>query len=286
MYHRGVLLVRSDPQDAGLISRFEEHMRSRGLAQATTVHNRICALRRIEAEMRRPLVGVTTAEISAHLARRAAELRRGSLAQEHSHLAEYFKFLQLMDIRVDNPMLKLRRPKGDTAPPTPMLAEDFRAMMGVLADPRDRALMALAREAGLRRAEIASLPWAGIRRNGELSVTGKGQRTRILPVTLALEASLDELPGARRGYVIASDTGRPWSPNLLGRHANGLLQPWGVTLHCLRHAFAVAMYEATGDLEQVRRALGHTSIVTTQRYVEGSTAGIAAGVRAASWCAA
>jgi site-specific recombinase XerD len=266
-----------------LIARFADEMRSRNLAPTTTIHYRVLALRRIEAALGRPLIGATTADLTAHMARRSRELTPGSLAQEYSHLRAFFSWLQWADLRLDDPMVKMRRPKTPSGHPRPVPAEVFAEVMASLVDDRDRAVILLCREAGLRRAEIATLPWSGVQPR-TLTVTGKGRRTRTLPLSPALSAALAALSGPRRGHVILNDTGGRWTPNALGIHVNGrLLTRWGVTLHQLRHTFAMELYERTGDLGLVAQALGHASVQTTQVYAAASAARLADGVLAASW---
>lgn len=269
------------PRSGDLIARYADEMRSRNLSPTTTIHYRILALRRIEATIGRPLVGAATAELTAHMAERSRVLAPGSLAQEYSHMKSYFDWLVWADLRLDNPMTKMRRPKTEAGHPRPVPAETFAEIMASMVGPRDRAVMVLARDAGLRRGEIAGLPWSQVRRDS-LTVTGKGRRTRTLPVTPALRGSLDALPN-RRGYVVLSDAEVRWSPNGLGSHANRLLEPWGVTLHQLRHTFAMDLYETTGDLGLVAQALGHANVSTTQVYAAASTSRIAKGVLGASW---
>ncbi|MXW73649.1 MAG: tyrosine recombinase XerC [Chromatiales bacterium] len=143
---------------------------------------------------------------------------------------------------------------------------------------RDRAMLELIYSSGLRLAELAGLDLGGVDvREGLIRVTGKGRKTRILPVGRkaidALKAWLrrrGELAAAGENALFVGVRGRRISSSSVqarldywARHA-GL--PGRVYPHMLRHSFATHMLESSGDLRAVQELLGHADISTTQVY--------------------
>jgi integrase/recombinase XerC len=143
------------------------------------------------------------------------------------------------------------------------------------ADPADALMVALAANAGLRRAEIASLrredltPWG-------LHIVGKGGRHRMVPVGPRLRAEVESrgpgflFPGRFAGHV---------HPATVQKHVKAAA---GVAPHALRHRFATRAYEGSRDLFAVQQLLGHASPETTQVYVAVAGGALAAAVAAAA----
>ena len=143
---------------------------------------------------------------------------------------------------------------------------------------RDRAILELFYSSGLRLAELAGLNLVDLDiADRTVRVTGKGGKTRVLPVgrpaLKALEAWLsirDEMavPGepavfvSRRGTRLARRTVQQRVQLWARRRGT----PVGVHPHMLRHSFASHMLESSGDLRAVQELLGHASISTTQVY--------------------
>jgi integrase/recombinase XerC len=132
--------------------------------------------------------------------------------------------------------------------------------------------------AGLRRAELIGLDIGGLDLlGGEVTVTGKGARTRVVPVgKRAVEAVRNWL--ALRANVARSDTaalfvgarGARISATMLALALKQLALRQGITAHmhphALRHAFASHVLQSSGDLRAVQEMLGHASLSTTQIY--------------------
>lgn len=150
------------------------------------------------------------------------------------------------------------------------------------ADTRERLMMRLARDAGLRRGEIARVHIRDVFEDlhgWSLHVDGKGGKWRDVHLAPRLALELRSLPN---GWAFPGDDGGHLSPRWVGKLVNRLLPaPW--TIHTIRHRAAVEVHEALdGDLIETARFLGHASTVTTQIYVPGSNSKLSRAIDAAA----
>lgn len=131
---------------------------------------------------------------------------------------------------------------------------------------RERLMIRLGSEIGLRRAEVAQVHNSDLVKDLEgwsLRVHGKGGRERYLPLPFLLATELQSLPP---GWAFPGDDGGHLSPRWVGTLVSRLL-PGDWTMHSLRHRFAARTHEVERDLVIVQELLGHASIVTTRNYV-------------------
>lgn len=172
----------------------------------------------------------------------------------------------------EDPSILLKSIKRPVPPPRP--APDV-AIREALSTPNERLklILRLAAELGLRSAEIASIAATDIQPAsdgwGILTVHGKGQKDRVLPIPPDLMFEMSQhiqgqkwlFPGNFHGHL---------SPRWVGKlAAKNLPDNW--TLHTLRHRFATTAYAESQDIIAIQEALGHESIETTQRYTKAST---------------
>ena len=162
-------------------------------------------------------------------------------------------------------------PKVKPAVPNPMPAPDSVYHPALAdADARERLILRLAAEHGLRRGEVAVvhrddliedlLGWS-------LLVHGKGGKTRVVPLLDEVAALLRALP---RGHAFPGAVDGHMSARWCGTLANRLL-PGTWTIHKLRHRAATEWWEASDhDLLLVAELLGHASTETTRRYVKAA----------------
>jgi len=143
---------------------------------------------------------------------------------------------------------------------------------------RDRAMLELFYSSGLRLAELIGLDTVDLDfADQTVRVTGKGNKTRILPVgRQALEAIRNWLP-VRQGLARAEEPALFVSRRgrrLAARSVQNRVARWArqrgsarhLHPHLLRHSFASHLLESSGDLRAVQELLGHSSISTTQVY--------------------
>ena len=134
------------------------------------------------------------------------------------------------------------------------------------ARPRERLMLRLAAEYGMRRGEVAQVSTHDLDTDSDgylLRVHGKGNKIRVIPIRTEIAAAIRE---AGTGYVFPGDDGGHLSPRWVGTIVARLL-PGEWTMHSLRHRFATRMYALDRDVFVVQELLGHASPATTRRYV-------------------
>ena len=239
---------------------------------------------------------LTPADFRAALASRAnAGLTRGSVARFMSVVRGFFRFLDRRGFVHNATIAAVRTPKRAASVPKALSEADADAALDIVGElahtrwqgKRDAALLTLLYGCGLRLGEALGLT----RREapvavGTFAVTGKGRKTRMVPVLPAVAAAvrdyLADCPHALAadGPLFVGARGGPLNPRLVqGQMAKlrGLLGlPEGATPHALRHSFATHLLAGGGDLRAIQELLGHASLSTTQRYTAVDAAGLAA----------
>jgi len=229
-------------------------------------------------------------DIRAFMAmRRADEIAGRSLMRALAGLRSFGRFLEREGKGRVGALSAIRAPKIAKSLPKPIqisaakrLADaDERAgetrETWILA--RDAAVMALLYGSGLRISEALGLKRREVPRPGEgdvLIVTGKGNKTRMVPVlqnVLALiadYAAICPYPLPAEGPTFVGARGGPLSPRIIQltmeRMRGALGLPDSATPHALRHSFATHLLSRGGDLRAIQELLGHASLSTTQIY--------------------
>lgn len=156
-----------------------------------------------------------------------------------------------------------------TPHPLPGGIADVRRMLAV-ADGMECHVVALGGLAGLRVEEIVTIRAVDVVELGgarHLRVTGKGGKTRLIPVSAELGKILLAMPSVGR-LVPLSNSGARAMVTRVARKAGVVGHDGGeVSSHDLRATFATTVYRNTKDIRLVQELLGHSSITTTQIYV-------------------
>ena len=143
---------------------------------------------------------------------------------------------------------------------------------------RDRAILELFYSSGLRLSELTGLRPENIDfDDAQVRVTGKGGKTRIVPVgRFAIQAVRNWLPQRElmlqtgETALFVTRNGHSMTP----RAVQYRIKYWALKLgisssvhpHVLRHSFASHVLQSSGDLRAVQEMLGHANISTTQVY--------------------
>ncbi len=239
---------------------------------------------------------VSAADLRAYLAsRRTADrpLSPRSLSQALSAIRTYHRFL---DRRLGTPNAALalvRGPRVKPGAPRPV-SED--QALGLLTeageDPdlapwaaaRDEAVLVLLYGCGLRISEALSLKRGDAPLGEALRITGKGGKTRIVPLLPVVREAVDAYLSSQP-FVLEPDEplfravrGGPLSPRHMQATVQRLRGRLGLseraTPHALRHSFATHLLGAGADLRSIQELLGHASLSTTQRYTAVDAAGL------------
>lgn len=146
------------------------------------------------------------------------------------------------------------------------LADDSRIQDALRdADPIDRGILLLGREAGLRRAEIATLRIE--HRHGDwLHVTGKGGRWRRIHLTPGLRDALDALTYGPAGYYFPGHQDGHLAVEAVARRVRKLI---GTSTHSLRRGALTAVYRNSGgNIRMAQEFAGHARVDTTAIYIQ------------------
>ena len=226
-------------------------------------------------------------EITAHqlralvAARHRGGLNGRSLQRLLSALRSFYRYLLREGVVGTNPAVGIRAPKSPRRlPKTLDVDQAARLLDWNSTDPlaiRDRAIMELLYSSGLRLSELLHLEISDLDlKDATVRVTGKGRKTRVVPVGRHARDALKqwlqirhELPSEGTALFVGRQ-GKRLSP----RTVQLRLQQWGskrglpgrLHPHMLRHSCASHVLESSSDLRAVQELLGHADIATTQIY--------------------
>ena len=226
-------------------------------------------------------------ELRRYLASRRAEgLGNASVARELSAIKAFIAFAAAQSGENDARPPRLRGPRLKKGLPRPVTPDDARNLAELVADTskegwigaRDRAVLLLLYGAGLRIAEALSLKGSDIPLGSTLTVTGKGNKQRVVPILPIVREAVEEYarhcpwPITGDGPLFLGAKGGALNPGMVqkamaqARKALGL--PATATPHALRHSFATHLLGAGADLRSLQELLGHASLGSTQIYTK------------------
>ena len=226
---------------------------------------------------------ITQHHIRAFIAQRHRQGLGGkSLQRLLSAIRSLFRWMLREGLAEHNPAISVRAPKSPRHLPATMDADSIGQLLDISCDTplaiRDKAIMELFYSSGLRLSELATLRWEQLDlASGMVTVTGKGNRTRMVPVgRMASEALLEwrkvrgEFASFEQPFVFVSQRGNPIATRTIQARIRYWAKrqgiPQNIYPHLLRHSFASHMLESSGDLRAVQELLGHADISTTQIY--------------------
>ena len=166
------------------------HMRSRGLSERTVIEQS-STVSRIARDCETLAMELTTDDLAGWFAERQFGISDGTRATYRVALAAWFKFLNLHDLRADDPTLKLGRPKPVRRKPRPLSSEHVHALLGSGIRSRTRSMVLLAAYEGFRACEISRIRGEHVDRRSKLIfVRGKGGTEEWLPLHPVIDMSL------------------------------------------------------------------------------------------------
>jgi integrase/recombinase XerC len=205
-----------------------------------------------------------------------------SIARMLSAWRGFFSYLSRRHGIDNNPCIGMRAPKSEKSLPHALSPEQAGKLVEIEGDgalaARDRAILELFYSSGLRLAELVGLDPAQLDLNeATVTVTGKGNKTRIVPIgshaIAAIRAWLpqrDLLKAVDETALFVGKNGK----RLTARAVQYRMKSWAIKQgvagnvhpHMLRHSFASHVLQSSGDLRAVQEMLGHANISTTQVY--------------------
>jgi integrase/recombinase XerC len=247
------------------------------------------------------LAALTASDFRAFLARRRKEgAESRTLARQLSSLRSFYRHAEKQGLFRNPALSAIRSPKLPHAVPKPLSVEKATALAkadqletaGALpwVQARDEAVLTLLYGCGLRISEALALSTAQLVAD-VLTITGKGNKTRIVPLLPAARAAvaryLDLCPFALppKQPMFRGVKGGPLNARniqlLIARLRGALGLPDTATPHALRHSFASHLLAHGADLRVIQELLGHASLSTTQVYTEVNRAHLLAQYRKA-----
>jgi len=239
------------------------------------------------------ITALRPADIRAFLAaRRKTGVGPRTLGRQLAALRTFVRYLDKNGLAQTTAFHVIRAPKQPRALPRALTVSDALALIEAVeieADEpwimaRDRAVLMLLYGCGLRIAEALAITTteAPVHGRNALRVTGKGEKTRIVPVlpavSDAISAYLDLCPYAPAPGepMFRGARGGPLQPAIVQKSVRLLRGALGLddrtTPHALRHSFATHLMGRGGDLRTIQELLGHASLSTTQGYTKVDTA--------------
>jgi len=237
----------------------------------------------LELNGKKDLQSLEPAEVRRYVAvLHSKGLSPRSLALALSAWRGYFRWLARYRGFSSNPVLGIRAPKAARPLPKALSVEGAQRLLdgeressplGV----QDAAMFELLYSSGLRVGELVALDLGDEPASGEVTVTGKGSKTRTVPVGARAREALDHWVSVRNSIaepdekaLFVGARGRRIAPSRVWHRLGAWAKRRGIAEHVhphmLRHSFASHLLQSSQDLRAVQELLGHASISTTQVY--------------------
>ena len=217
-------------------------------------------------------------------------IEKNSLSREISAIKNFYKWLSKENLVKNSAISVISSPRKPKVAPKALDVDDsFEALIEVKnmalnewQGLRDRAILTLLYGSGLRISEALNLNIGDINENSEtLRIKGKGNKERIVPllpiVWKNIAAYLKKCPYKLQAGepLFLGARGERITARVVQRQVKKLRLYLGLpdtfTPHALRHSFATQLLEQGTDLRSLQELLGHSSLITTQRYTEVKT---------------
>jgi site-specific recombinase XerD len=278
------------------IQEFERYLKRRFPGSATVRHY-VSDLRVFQRFIDKPPRDVTRQDVSRFV---EDQLGRGHTAttvnRRLASLRRMFEFLagEADDATWSNPVVwQHHRVKGGMTLPRDISDANVERLFAAISHSRDRLMFDLMCWAGLRVGEVAALRTSDIianPRSGEgirLRVRGKGQKERVIPLTVALtrdlETWLSQRPEVESDALFITRRKSGISERGIQDRLAHYSRQAGVKVSChqLRHTFGRRMAEGQMPLPSLSKMLGHAHVTTSQAYIAGAGVDVRADYEAA-----
>ncbi len=212
-----------------------------------------------------------------------------SINRKISALKTFFKYQLLQQSISVSPMTAIISPKISKRLPQFVDKKDIATLFEHVEFPdswdgkTQRLLIELFYNTGMRQAELVGLKEMHIaKHNGSIKLLGKGNKERIIPVSIQLMNKMQEYMGDKKKtheefdktFLLVTASGKKLYPRYVYNAVNKYLSK--VTTidkkspHVLRHTFATHLMNSGADLNAVKELLGHSSLAATQIYTHNT----------------
>lgn len=241
-------------------------------------------LRRTDAELRLETVDADNVR-NWTMEMMEAGQKETSVNRRLSALRSFYRYLLRKGVVKVSPMQTVRGPKKKKPLPMFLREEEMNRLLDEtdfgegFEGERDRLIIEMFYETGMRRAELVGLNEADVDfYRGQIKVTGKRNKQRLIPfgeelgsaLRVYMEEKAQEVPEAEDGALFVQKSGRrvtdAWVYTMVKRNLSRVTTIKKRSPHVLRHTFATTMLNHDAELEAVKELLGHESVSTTEIY--------------------
>lgn len=166
----------------------------------------------------------------------------------------------------------VKLPRPDPKIKKPLSADEVKTIIQELYSPRDRIILRLMLDAGLRESEVCNLKYSDLDLENNLIMirNSKFNRNRIVPMCPRLKLWLNYYKSGSE-YIILDKSGNPIKPEAIKQLFSKLKKRTGIDrihAHLCRHTFATSYMMGGGNLEKLRVMLGHADYNATKIYLQ------------------
>ena len=218
-----------------------------------------------------------------------AGMESKSINRKISALKSFFKYQLKQDLLKDSPMATILSARVKKRLPQFVAEADINTLFNYIEFPddwngkTDRLLFQLLYNTGIRQAELMNLKEAHIDRgNSTIKVLGKGNKERILPVSIELSQLIQKYIADKRidfkladtQILLVNEKGKKLYPkyiyNVVRKYLSAVTTIDKKSPHVLRHTFATHLMNNGADINAVKELLGHSSLAATQIYTHNT----------------
>ena len=276
---------------SALIDSFIDYLRLERAYSPRTVQSYEMDLNEFEAYLRRTDADLTLATADADNVRNwtmemmEAGQKETSVNRRLSALRSFYRYLLRKGVVEVSPMQTVRGPKKRKPLPYFLREEEMDNLLKEenfgyeFQGERDRLILMMFYEMGLRRAELVGLNEGDVDfYRDQIKVTGKRNKQRLIPFGDELKSALQsymalkaqEVSAPEDGALFVQKNGRrvtdAWVYTMVRRNLTKVTSIKKRSPHVLRHTFATTMLNHDAELEAVKELLGHESVATTEIY--------------------
>jgi integrase/recombinase XerC len=199
----------------------------------------------------------------------AAGQQAQSINRKISALKAYGKWMVAVGLAEKNPFHALKSLKTNSLLPKIQSLDTLLNTLETLPnDSKAKFIVQLLYLTGMRCSELIELKWEDIDFHGNtIKITGKGKKTRLVPIIAELKALLYENQPQKEGYVVKTKNGaKAYRMYIYRLVCNFFCGQPHKNPHSLRHSFATHLLNGGADIQAIKELLGHSNLASTQVY--------------------